>query len=124
PFSNDQIALVETFADQAVIAIENARLFDELQEKSRELEAANTELREALERQTATSEVLGTIAGSPTDVNPVLDTIVRRASALGEATYASVWRLEGDDLVRWASTDPTMPGGRMPITDDTVFGRA
>jgi two-component system, NtrC family, sensor kinase len=75
PFSSKHVALLQTFAEQAVIAIENARLFQELTHRTAELEASNSELRETLDQQTATSEILGVIASSPTDIQPVLDVV-------------------------------------------------
>jgi two-component system NtrC family sensor kinase len=98
PFTDNQIALLQTFADQAVIAIENVRLFTELQEKNTALTAAHAQVSEALEQQTATSEILRVISGSPTDVQPVFDNIGRSAVRLCEARFAAVYRYDGDVL--------------------------
>ena len=82
PLTPAQIKLLETFADQAVIAIENVRLFQELTE--------------ALEQQTATSEILGVIASSPTDIQPVLDAVAENAARLVRGNDASIHRIDGE----------------------------
>jgi signal transduction histidine kinase/putative methionine-R-sulfoxide reductase with GAF domain len=88
PFTGGQLALLQTFADQAVIAIESVRLFTELQ-------ARNRALSEALEQQTATSAILRAISGSPTDIEPVLDEIAEHAARLCDALFAAVYRFDG-----------------------------
>ena len=101
PFSAKQIALLEIFAAQAVIAIENVRLFQELERR-------NHELGESLEQQTATAEILGVISSSPTDLAPVFDTILDKACALSEAQLGAVFRLEGEtfDAAAWRGVGP------------------
>src|SRR5262249_2956608 len=98
PFSDRQIKVLETFADQAVIAIENARLFQELTHKTADLEITNSELRESLEQQTATSEILGVIASSPTDIQPVLNVIAENAARVCGAEDATIRLVEGNLL--------------------------
>jgi len=88
-FTDRQVALLQTFADQAVIAIENVRLFTEL-------ESRNSELRVALEQQTATAEILRVISRSQTDVQPVFDTIVRSAVRLCSGLFSSLFQFDGE----------------------------
>ena len=117
PFSNKQISLLETFADQAVIAIENARLFNET--------------REALERQTATAEILKVIASSPSDVQPVFDAIATSSKWLVGAFSAVVFRFV-DGVAHVVAFTPTSPAGDQllkasfprPVAEFPPFERA
>src|SRR5262249_2855254 len=88
---NAQVALVRTFADQAVIAIENVRLFNELG-------ARNAALTTALDRQTATGEILRVISSSPSDAQPVFESIARSAARLCHAPISGVLRFDGELL--------------------------
>ncbi len=104
PFSAQHVDLLKTFADQAVIAIENVRLF-------RELEARNRDLTVALDQQTATSEILRVISGTQRDVQPVFDTIVRSAVRLCNAATAAVFRVD-DGVVYEPANYGSSPEGR------------
>src|SRR4029077_14321219 len=103
PFTDKQITLLQTFADQAVIAIENVRLF-------KELEARNRDLIAALDRQTTTADVLRIIAQSPTDLQPVLDAIATSDLRLCAASDVVIERLEGDRFYNAAHAGSQMKG--------------
>jgi len=127
PFSPKQVSLLQTFADQAVIAIENTRLFEELQARTKELQ-------ESLEYQTATSDVLGVISRSPTQLQPVVDAIVQTAKRLCSAETANIWRLrdgkfdllahthEDTEIAAYLAQNP-IPTGRNSFAGRAVLER-
>ena len=121
PFTDKQIALVETFADQAVIAIENVRLFDEVQKRT-------DDLTESLEQQTATSEVLQVISSSPGDLAPVFEAMLENAVRICNAGFGNLLLYDGSSFrvaalhgapQEWADLrrrEPVIP----PIGDDPL----
>jgi signal transduction histidine kinase len=113
PFTEQQLSLLHTFAAQAVIAIENVRLFNDA--------------RDALERQTASSDILKVIATSPTDVQPVLDAIAETAARVCGASDAHVYRVDGDRLRQAAHFGPIPgldQGESLPLDRGSVIGRS
>ena len=122
PVSKAQEGLLKQFADQAVIAIENVRLFDAEQRRTRELT-------EALEQQTATSEVLSVISSSPGDLQPVFETMLANATRICEATLGVLWLFEGDAFRAVAvHGPPTFVEARrrnpmLPLTPGTALAR-
>ena len=98
PFTDEQIALVTSFAKQAVIAIENARLLNELRQRTDDLSQRTTDLTEALEQQMATSEVLQVISSSPGDLEPVFATMLEKAVRICDATFGNIYRWDGEFL--------------------------
>jgi signal transduction histidine kinase len=117
PFTEEQIELLKTFADQAVIAIENVRLFTEL-------ESRNAALTEALEQQTVTSDILRVISGSPTDVQPVLDAVAESAARLCEAPDVSIFLREADYLRVAAHWGVIPSDAGLPLNGETGVGSA
>jgi len=96
PFTDKQIELVSNFAAQAVIAIENARLLNELRQRTTDLTERTADLTEALEQQTATSEVLRVISSSPGDLQPVFEAMLANAVRICDATFGNIYRWDGD----------------------------
>jgi signal transduction histidine kinase len=115
PFSAKEIELVTTFADQAVIAIENVRMFDDLQARTRELT-------ESLQQQTATAEMLKVISRSTFDLQALLKTLVESAAQLCDAYDSAIWRPDGDRLLLVAHHGP-IPAETLPLIRGTVAGR-
>ncbi len=110
PFSDKQIKLLETFAAQAVIAIENVRLFNGT--------------KEALEQQTATAEILKVISGSPTDIQPVLDAVAKSAARLCGTDDVTIRQVDGDNLRLVSHVGPIETVSAIPLSCGTLIGRA
>ncbi len=122
PFSDAQIELVQNFAAQAVIAIENTRLLNELRQRT-------TDLTESLEQQTATSEVLQVISSSPGDLEPVFSAMLEKAVRICDATFGNVYRWDGESFSILAAHNTPPPSSTtanaFPLSPDprSTFGR-
>jgi signal transduction histidine kinase len=116
PFTVRQVALLETFADQAAIAIENGRLFTELRHKNEALASAHAQISKTLDHQTATAAILRAISGSPANVQPVFDAIVQSAVRLLNGLTAMVLRLD-DDMLHLAALTSTTPVAGEAVED-------
>ena len=129
PFTDKQIALVTNFAAQAVIAIENARLLNELRQRTTDLTERTADLTEALEQQTATSEVLHVISSSSGDLEPVFATMLENAARICDAKFGNIFRWDGDamHLVATHNTPPAFAEYRkrrpLPLKPNLPFGR-
>ena len=129
PFTERQIELIRTFADQAAIAIENARLLNELRQRTTDLTERTADLTEALEQQTATSEVLHVISSSPGDLEPVFATMLGNAARICDAKFGNIFRWDGDamHLVATHNTPPAFAEYRkrrpLPLKPNLPFGR-
>ena len=127
PFTDKQIELVQNFAAQAVIAIENARLLSELRQRTTDLTERTADLTEALEQQTATSAVLQVISSSPGDLEPVFASMLENAVRICDATFGNIYRWDGEGLHLLAShnTPPALVEARRhtplrPGTNDPI----
>ena len=129
PFTDKEIGLVANFAAQAVIAIENARLLNELRQRTTDLTERTADLTEALERQTATSEVLQVISSSPGGLDPVFQAMLEKAVRICDAKFGSIlrWDNEAAHLVATHNAPPAFAEARRqsqnPANPKTSFGR-
>jgi GAF domain-containing protein/CheY-like chemotaxis protein len=119
-YHESDIRLLQTLANSMSVALENARLFDEVQKR-------NQEITEALEQQTATSDILRVIASSPTDIQPVLDTVAKNAAYLCDSEDCTIFRVENEAMILAAhyGTEDTSPIGTVyPLNHESIAGRA